>query len=109
MGYYVNPVDQTKEDWLAANGVRLAGAPDCDALEALVVSGFLPVCYVQNPMFSAAAVCYTATELLEFTRPTDTRPKAWFKVSVDALVQVNALPDNWRELEQCSKERKGVA
>lgn len=56
MGYYINPAEQTKEDWLTANGVRLACAPDCDA-----------------------------------------------------LVQVNALPNNWRELEQGSKERKGAA
>jgi hypothetical protein len=97
LGFYVNPAKTSKEDWLATNGTRLSCAPSAKELETMLAGSYMPVCYVLNVGFSAAAVCYSSGELLRFTHP-DNRPKYWFKVPAAKLVEINALPENWQEL-----------
>ena len=96
MGFYINPAETSKENWLATNGTRLAGAPSAKELETMLANNYLPVCYVLNDGFSAAAVCYSGDELRRFTHP-DNRPKYWFKVQATRLVSIKAMP-NWQEL-----------
>lgn len=79
MGYYINPKDMSKEEWLAENGVPVSARD-------LQVTGFeylkpaeLPVCLVDNGWMTAAGIAYCDEEMQEFLRP-DGRPKQWFLV-----------------------------
>lgn len=83
MGYYVNPPDNTKEQWLADNGREVV-----EPTSPLAPPGFLFVCLVDNGPFTAAAVCYDDREYSAFADPSDRRPRRWFMVSVDALRMV---------------------
>lgn len=74
MGMYVNPPTMSKEDWLKANGVPTGSNPGA------ITETQVPVCLVNNGLFSAAAVAYNDRELAEFSRP-DGRPKSWYNVT----------------------------
>lgn len=78
MGYYINPVNMTKERWLQKNGVYVGTLPPEE-----VPVGYVPVCWVSNGAFTASAVAYRKEELLEFNRSDDNRPKSWFLVKID--------------------------
>jgi len=75
MGYYVNPKDMEKEEWLAKHGQAI---PLCDAL-GLDFDEFLPVCLVDNGPFTAAGIGFDKREAMDFARP-DGRPKTWYRV-----------------------------
>lgn len=77
MGYYINPEDCSKEDFLLTHG-RLIPVPAM--LEHLDYTEHLPVCWVDNGRFSAAAICYDKDEMQSFMR-SDGRLKVWFLVS----------------------------
>lgn len=84
MGAYVNPETETKESWLVANGEPLAKAPErFDA-----VPGMLPVCLIDNRIFTAAGICFDDGELEEFSRP-DGRPRRWYLAPVTRLLEVS--------------------
>lgn len=89
MGYYIDPVDCTKEQWLKQHGVRLDAAPDWSAVRK---DDRLPVCLVDNGLFTAAGVAYSPNEQAAFARP-DGRAKAWFSVAIADLRAVKAIPD----------------
>lgn len=75
MGCYINPPDKSKEKWLEENGT-VVGTPVFDpSLETL------PVCLVSNGFFTAAAICFSEAEMMEFNDPEDRRPKLWYRVS----------------------------
>lgn len=76
MGYYINPKQQTKEEFLAACG-RLLELADVRAFD--FDQGELPVCLVDNGVFTAAAIAYDARERDYFLRE-DHRPKTWYAV-----------------------------
>lgn len=84
MGYYINPRDISKEDWLVINGELTAGP--CEITET-----HMPVCLVNNGPFNAAAVGYSKNEVDAFNQPTDHRSKLWFKVPIAALKEVGAI------------------
>lgn len=84
MGYYVNPRDRSKEQWLAENGEPTNGP--CEITEE-----HLPVVLVDNGPFTAAGVGFDAREIEAFTLPHDRRPKQWFKVPRSALIAVGAI------------------
>lgn len=88
MGLYVNPVDETKEQFLALEGTELTSTPVNHRVDNQLV-----VCLVQNVVFSAAAVAYSQLELCRFVSPDDIRPRRWFLVPIDRLRPV--CPD-WR-------------
>ena len=96
MGCYVNPKDNTKEDWLKENGKELdfMGGYDTTSIkyEDIVGSGeFLPVVLVNNGPFTAAAVAYDEMEWRDFTSDTDPRPRIIYKVSKEKLKEVSDL------------------
>lgn len=82
MGLYINPTDMSKEDWLARNGKP--------GYEEFIdpSTGDISVCLVENGYFTAAAVAYSKREFDAFSRPSDGRPKLWFRVPVE---QVNLV------------------
>lgn len=83
MGYYVNPPEETKEEWLNKHGKVIT------AVEAREVfsnnSDYLPVVLVDNFMFTAAAIAYSPQELEEFLREDDIRPRKIYLVSREDL------------------------
>jgi len=87
MGYYINPPDMSKEDWLAREGKPVM---EPDFAQAAAQHAF-PVCLVNNGPFPAAAVASSPEELTDFTRYAG-RDKLWYYVDKDALVAVRAIP-----------------
>lgn len=76
MGYYINPKDKTKEQFLQEHGQSFLGDPS-----QYDTTGYsLLVCLVDNGMFSAAGIAYDKREAIEFNRP-DGRRKSWYEVS----------------------------
>lgn len=85
MGYYVNPSNQTKEQFLSEKGERLVEAPKWSD----VPQGSLPVAFVDNGPFSAAGICYSEAELEYLSDETDLRSIIFYMVSIDDLVPVS--------------------
>lgn len=86
MGYYINPEEGTKEEWLEKYGEKLEKAPEeyWDKKKNTIA-----VILVKNPGFTAAAIAYKQEELVYFRDTTpaegDYRPRIWFMVPVDLL------------------------
>ena len=86
MGYYINPIDMSKEVWLSAY-------PEVDPYATGFVDGDeLLVCLVDNGPFTAAAVAINKTEYDAFLRQ-DGRTKVWYKVPKQDLITVGAIPE----------------
>lgn len=81
MGYYINPRDMSKEQWLKIHG-RPINAED---IPTETMDKEMPVCLVSNGAFTAAAICYCEEEWEEFRSPRDFRPKEWYMVPRDKL------------------------
>lgn len=95
MGYYINPPAMTKTDFLEKHGTRTndPGSFDFDSKELSLV------CLVQNPAFSAAAICYSLAEYQAFSLPSDLRPKIWFIVPRSALYGNADIPHTWEKID----------
>lgn len=89
MGCYINPKGMTKEQFLKKYGERVDRVPEWQTIP----QDKLPVCIVDNTMFTAAGVCYDEHEIEEFLVDLgiDGRPHAWFIVPVVELVKVSPL------------------
>jgi hypothetical protein len=87
MGCYVNPSNVSKEEFLVLHGVPTNGPGP-------ISETHLPVCLVDNGMFTAAGVGFSEAEVEAFNRPDDRREKMWFMVSRANLRQVSDLA-NW--------------
>jgi len=84
MGYYINPVNgMDKEDWLYEYGSVVA-APNADRFN--FDGKTLPVCLVNNGLFKAAGIAFDKRELEIFLNPDDDRPKDWFLVSLEFII-----------------------
>lgn len=91
MGYYVNPPNETKEQFLTQHGdpyqdgqtAYEAARPDSRA-----------VCLVDNGPFTAAGIIYDERELTAFTDSDDSRSKQWYVVPVAKLREVSP-PGKW--------------
>jgi len=95
MGTYINPKNESKEQWLARNatacGTQAPAMPTADERTLLV-------CLVNNGPFTAAAVIYNTNELQEFADPGDYRPKQWYLAKIEDLLTVSDLPKHYRSL-----------
>jgi len=87
MGCYVNPGDESKESFLAREGVLYDGKPRWDQ----VPESMLPVVLMNNGPFTAAGVCYKESELAAFTDPSDYRPKKIYLVPIEKLLWTSDL------------------
>ena len=90
MGFYINPPNMTKEDFLLKFGksvteeeVRSMKSEDYKQGDRL------PVCLVYNAAFTAAAIVYGPSELDAVTRPDDPRPKLYALVLKKDLSKEN--------------------
>lgn len=81
MGYYINPRDLSKEDWLRGHGTPIQPSW---ARHFNYQGDDLPVCLVRNAGFSAAAIGYCNSETEEFLRD-DGRVKKWYSVPKEKL------------------------
>ena len=87
MGSYVNPPSQPKEQFLEEHGfvlpqeARFSDAPKDHMIVVLV----------QNPLFSAAGICFDEQEFARFMDPRDVRPKKLFAVPISDLLPVSDL------------------
>lgn len=79
MGYYINPEDCSKEEWLIVNAQRLANPQGFD-----FSGNKLPVVLVNNGPFTAAGIAYDKRELDAFLYP-DHRKKIWYEVEKEKL------------------------
>ncbi len=83
MGKYIRPKNgESKESWLMYHGRRCHEAPQFDP-----GSDLIPVCLVDNDLFTAAAICDSSAEHRRFTSPDDYRPKQWWLVPRKSLVE----------------------
>jgi len=88
MGAYVNPQNQSKEDWLMENGYLLIEDQHIQWKWEDFLEGTLPVCLVDNGRFTAAGIAYSKDEY-EYFKRDDGRPKKWFIVEVTKLHPVS--------------------
>ena len=80
MGYYINPPNCSKEDWLAAHGTLVDPKAPVPADHHLV-------CLVDNGAFTAAGIAYDERELADFSR-NDGRAKLFLAVPDEKLREV---------------------
>lgn len=90
MGYYVNPPNESKEDFLDREGMVIPPYPRLGWKD--VPDGFLPVVLINNGPFTAAGIAYCEGELKAFTDPGDLRPKVIYLVKREKLIAVSDLP-----------------
>lgn len=89
MGCYVDPPDGTdKALWLKDNGDPLGWAPSS---LSVLPNDKLPVCLIDNGLFTAAGVAFSDAELAVFDDSSDPRPKLWFSVPRVLLREVSPL------------------
>ena len=98
MGYYINPKNETKESWLVKHGTRITGG----SAHKLEEHGTLvPVCLVDNGIFTAAAIAYSKAECEAFSDPSDERPKKWWAVPRKAILSVcPEVAREWQTTEE---------
>ena len=89
MGCYINPQNERKEAFLGREGTFVGILPP---EWGAVPEGSLPVCLVDNGLFTAAGIAYCAEEMAAFAHP-DSRPKRWFTVPAEKLLPVSPLSE----------------
>ncbi len=82
MGYYINPPNMSKEEFLDQKGTEISREEA--ASFKFIDDNVLPVVLVDNGLFTAAAIAYSPDELEEFLSP-DHRPMKWFLVEKELL------------------------
>lgn len=92
MGLYINPVGQSKEQWLKERGVEVRDIGGMFSAGQEMEPKHYPVCLVHNGLFTAAAICFSQSEYEAFAWP-DGRLKRWFLVNEDDLDTVAGLRD----------------
>lgn len=65
MGFYINPPNMTKEEWLRRNGEMI----DPVTAQSHSVGERVVVCLVDNGLFTAAGIAYDDKERDDFCRP----------------------------------------
>ncbi len=81
MGYYINPKGISKEQYLEKHGETMS-SPSFRALDKTKAL----VCLVDNGRFTAAGICYSNNEFEAFNEASDDRPKRWFSVPKQILI-----------------------
>lgn len=82
MGYYINPKDMSKEQYLEKHGVLL----NSFSTWPLEDNTKTYICLVDNGIFTAAAICYSQNEFLAFKDTLDVRRKWWYSIPKQILI-----------------------
>ena len=90
MGIYINPQNMQKEDFLTKFGKQISEEEFKD-WKFVKNQEDIPVCLIQNPYFTAAAVAYDKQEVEDCTYYSDTRPKEFYLVNKELLLTSNVL------------------
>lgn len=78
MGFYINPENQTKEEWLL-NNARPTSSVEVEQWDFSEETEQYPICLIDNGPFTAAAVLYNHREIEAFTNyQHDPRPRFFF-------------------------------
>jgi hypothetical protein len=89
MGAYINPVDETKEEFLLREGKPIYKN---HAKTHSDFEEFFLVCHVNNGNFTAAGIAYDKNERdAWFADENDKRPSSYFLVPKERLLQVSNL------------------
>lgn len=86
MGFYINPTNMTKENWLKDNSVAVMFSPP--DWKTVREKNLIPVCLVNNGPFNAAGICYSEREMNAFNLPTDEREKVWCIVPQEKIYEI---------------------
>ncbi len=109
MSIYINPLDMTKEDWLANNAKPTVYFPSLkkearfSIFKKLKEDGYEIVCLVDNVAFTAAAVIDSVSFLNQTCYDSDPRPRTYFTVKSDVLATVLS-PEEYALLVRQSKQ-----
>lgn len=99
MGCYVDPKNETKEDFLEREGREVESDYISKNYKMIKEKGDLPVVLCDNGPFTAAGVAYTEREFERFVR-YDNRPKRFFVVSVEKLKDVSPVEGYLKEAKE---------
>lgn len=87
MGFYINPQNSTKENWLKDNGTKLDHLPPTH----IDGKGNIAVCLVDNGWMTAAGIAYSQDELDAFSGKHDSRAmrkREWYYVPIAKVLEV---------------------
>lgn len=90
MGCYVNPTEESKEEFLEREGEEVVSDVISIFFKEHVKRGNMPVVLVDNGKFSAAGVAYCESEFERFVR-YDNRPKKFYLVPLEKLKEVSDI------------------
>lgn len=107
MGYYLDPPDMEKEDWLTTHGeVVINQFAPSDELWKAKPEGKEYVVLLDNGPFTAAGFCYCENELREFLNPFDQRFKILYIVPAEALFKLSPIFQQAKEEADRQLEQK---
>ena len=92
MGWYINPTDMSKENFIGKYGVNgdKADILCIDDYNKVIEQGLMPVIWIHNGPFTAAAII-TPREQQSANRaffdPEDFRPKRYIRLPISELTQ----------------------
>jgi len=92
MGSYINPPNESKEEFLDREGEKLDKIPryeDIPSDKKLVI-------WIHNGAFTAAAIAFNFEEYACFVETQDKRPKYYFLVETEKLLEVSDLKNYLR-------------
>jgi len=92
MGYYINPENMSKEEWVLKYSIRSNGRIPPKSHTEVNEQGVLCVwvCIIDNIMFTAAGICVSAGELQAFAH-SDGRAKRWYLIPFDRLTSAGFI------------------
>ena len=82
MGFYINPPDMSKEAFLKIHGSEISRS---EFVAHNDFKNMIAVCLVDNGPFTAAAIAYKKSEIIEFSDPRDYRRKKYFLIPVGTI------------------------
>lgn len=92
MGYYVNLPDIA--EFIDQNSVRITQS-DAERFFNAAYDFYDPskvvICAVDNYVFFAYAIAYSAEEFKAFSQPSDSRPKYWFLIDKNVLINSGGI------------------
>lgn len=109
MGYYVNLPDtkafiDRNSDWISQREAEKFFDPSYDIYDPKKVL----ICAVDNYAFFAFAIAYCVEEFREFSRPSDTRPKYWYLIDKEVLINSGGVDRHTIEMLQSIGESTTV-